>query len=273
MSGLARAVDGWSPAPVETADQICAAPARALAGLLDQPPPEDVLPPLWHWLYFLDRPAQRELGPDGHPQEGHFLPPIPERRRMFAGARWTCGAPIRFGEVVRRRSELVAVNARNGRSGELLFTTVRHAFVRGDGEPAGVEEQDIVYRSGTPGPTVPPPPLPEVPAPGPWRFDMVTDSVLLFRFSALTYNAHRIHYDAEYAVETEAHAGLVVHGPLLAILLAELPRRAGHAFASLTFRARAPLHAGRSFVVTGGPGEELRIVGPGGHAAMTMNLG
>jgi 3-methylfumaryl-CoA hydratase len=276
---LAEAVAGWEPAPVEVADHIMPGPAAALAGLFDQPPPggareEAALPPLWHWLYFLDRPAERELGPDGHPLAGRFMPPIPGRRRMFAGGRWTSHAPLRFGDLVTRRSALVAVTPKSGRTGELLFTTVRHEFRR-DGVTVGVEEQDIVYRGGVPRPPAVRPPATEPrpePEPGPWRIGMAADPVLLFRFSALTYNAHRIHYDAAYATGVEGHPGLVVHGPLLALLLAELPRRAGRRVTSLEFRARAPVHAGEPFTATGGPGEDLRIIGPGGVLAMTMSF-
>lgn len=264
-----RAVDDWRPEPVERTEDIAPGPVTALAGLLDQPAPDHGLPPLWHWLSFLERPAQAELGPDGHPREGRFMPPIPDRRRMFAGARWTSYHPIRIGDTLRRRSALIAVTPKSGRTGELLFTTVRHEFVR-DGQVVGVEEQEIVYRSGDPA---------KAAAPkggdtetGPWRIEVTADPVLLFRFSALTYNAHRIHYDAAYATEVEGHAGLVVHGPLLAILLAELPRRAGHTYTALEFRAHAPLYAGRPFEVTGGPDEELRVIDPGGVRAMTMTL-
>jgi hydroxyacyl-ACP dehydratase HTD2-like protein with hotdog domain len=269
---LAEAVAGWEPAPVEATDEITPGPVTALAGLFDQPVPEGPLPPLWHWLYFLDRPAQHELGLDGHPRTGRFMPPIPDRRRMFAGGRWSSHASLRFGDLVTRRSSLVAATPKSGRTGELLFTTVRHEFRR-DEKTVGVEEQDIVYRSGEPRPAAVGHPVPEPGAePAPWRIDVVADPVLLFRFSALTYNAHRIHYDAPYATGVEGHPGLVVHGPLLALLLAELPRRAGHQVTSLEFRARAPLSAGQPFTATGGPGEELRIIGPGGVAAVTMSV-
>lgn len=268
MTVLADAVAGWRPEPAEIVDTIVAGPVVAMAGLLDQEVPRDELPALWHWLFFLERPAQSELGPDGHPRAGRFMPPIPDRRRMFAGARWTSYAPIRLGDVLRRRSALTAVSPKSGRTGELLFTTVRHELVR-DGEVVGVEEQDIVYRSGD---VAPGRPSATASPDGPWRIEMAADPVLLFRFSALTYNAHRIHYDAAYATQVEGHAGLVVHGPLLAMLLAELPRRAGCAISGLEFRARAPLYAGRPFVVTGGPEEELRVVGPGGVRAMTMTV-
>jgi len=279
--GLSAALAAWAPEPDETTETITAPPAAALAGLLDTEPPVtrpgDPLPPLWHWLYFLDRPAERELGPDGHPAAGRFMPPIPQRRRMYAGGRVTYQAPIRCGDELARRSELAEWKIRSGRTGELLFVTVRHSFRRGDILVA-TEEQDLVYRSGpaTGSPASPAPP--EAPAGGPdqpWRMELTTDPVLLFRFSALTYNAHRIHYDAAYATAVEGHPGLVVHGPLLAVLCMELPRRnlPGRPVADLAFRARSPLYAGDPVTVAGGErgGEcSVRVTGPRGRDAMTM---
>jgi hydroxyacyl-ACP dehydratase HTD2-like protein with hotdog domain len=291
--GLAAAVAGWAPEPTEAADVITAGPAIALAGLLDAPPPVtgpgDPLPPLWHWLYFLARPAERELGPDGHPAAGPFMPPIPRRRRMFAGGRVTWHAPVRCGDELTRRSELAGWTVRAGRTGELLFVTVRDTLSRA-GRPVITEEQDLVYRSSPAGPEAGPAPVPApaaaavpvpaaapAPAPGPddpWRLTRSADPVLLFRFSALTYNAHRIHYDAAYATGVEGHRGLVVHGPLLAVLMLELPRRhlTDRSLAGLTFRARSPLYAGDAFTVSGGrSGSEcnLRVIAPAGHEAMT----
>jgi 3-methylfumaryl-CoA hydratase len=245
--------------------------------------PGDPLPPLWHWLYFLDRPAERELGPDGHLASGPFMPPIPRRRRMFAGGRVTWHAPVRCGDELTRRRELAGWTIRRGRSGELLFVTVRDTLSR-DGGLVVTEEQDLVYRSSPAEPeaglpSAPPPPPPAAAAPaaapdGPWQFRLTADPVLLFRFSALTYNAHRIHYDAAYATGVEGHPGLVVHGPLLAVLMLELPRRhlTGRPVAGLTFRARSPLHAGEAFTVSGGRRGsecELRVTAPAGHDAMT----
>jgi hydroxyacyl-ACP dehydratase HTD2-like protein with hotdog domain len=281
--GLAAAVAGWAPEPAETSDVIAAGPAVALAGLFDAPPPVtgpgDPLPPLWHWLYFLARPAERELGPDGHPASGPFMPPIPHRRRMFAGGRVTWHAPVRCGDELTRRSELAGWTVRQGRTGELLFVTVRDTLSRA-GRPVITEEQDLVYRSSPAEPEAGPPAAPAAaPAPAavpgdPWRLELSADPVLLFRFSALTYNAHRIHYDAAYATGIEGHPGLVVHGPLLALLMLELPRRnlTGAPVTGLTFRARSPLYAGDAFTVSGGSrGSEcdLRVTAPAGHDAMT----
>ncbi|WP_030171728.1 FAS1-like dehydratase domain-containing protein [Spirillospora albida] len=261
-------ITGWAPEPDETTETIAAGPAAALAGVLDVEPAGEELPPLWQWLHFLERPAQRELGADGHPRDGRFLPPLPERRRMFAGGRFRCGEPLRIGDTVTRRAELASTAVKSGRSGELLFVTVRHTFLR-DGTVLAVEEQDLVYRSGD---AAPPPAEATLDAPvvdAPWTLPVTADPVLLFRFSALTYNAHRIHYDEAYATRVEGHAGLVVHGPLLAILCMELPRRAGVRVRELSFRASRPVHAGRPFVVAGSPGGTLSVEAPGGVTAMT----
>ncbi|MDL4770659.1 FAS1-like dehydratase domain-containing protein [Actinomadura xylanilytica] len=258
-------IGGWAPEPAETTELIGTAPSIALAGVLDVAAPADELPPLWQWLHFLERPAQHELGPDGHPLEGRFLPPVPNRRRMFAGGRFTVHSPIRYGDTITRRAELASTALKRGRSGELLFVTVRHTFVR-DGDEVAVEEQDLVYRSGDPV-SRPAQVSHESPVPeAPWTLPITADPVLLFRFSALTYNAHRIHYDEAYATQIEGHGGLVVHGPLLAMLCLELPRRAGHRARALSFRAQRPVYAGRPFVAAGSPDGALAIEAPGATA-------
>jgi 3-methylfumaryl-CoA hydratase len=263
-------IGAWAPEPYASTTAITPAPVAALAGLFDVEPPADTLPPLWQWLYFLDQPSQRDLGPDGHPRAGHFLPPIPDRRRMFAGGRFTVREPMRIGDVVTRRAELTTAVVKQGRSGELLFVTVRHTFLRGDAVMA-VEEQDLVYRSGEPAvrPATPSFEAPEAAAH--WTLPVTADPVLLFRFSALTYNAHRIHYDEPYATRVEGHPGLVVHGPLLALLCLEIPRRAGRAVRELAFRARSPVYAGQPFVACGEPSGTFWIAAPGGVTAMTVD--
>jgi hydroxyacyl-ACP dehydratase HTD2-like protein with hotdog domain len=263
-------VGDWAPEPYETTEEITRTPAEALAGLFDIEPPTDRLPPLWQWLHFLDRPAQRDLGPDGHPLVGRFLPPIPDRRRMFAGGRFTVREPMRFGDVVTRRAELATTAVKHGRTGELLFVTVRHTFLR-DGTELAVEEQDLVYRSGDPAARPATPSFEPPEATAHWMLPVTADPVLLFRFSALTYNAHRIHYDEPYTTRVEGHPGLVVHGPLLALLCLEMPRRAGREVREFAFRARSPVYAGQPFVVCGEPSGDLRIAAPGGVTAMTVD--
>jgi 3-methylfumaryl-CoA hydratase len=278
VTEMSEIIAGWAPGPAETTETITAGPAVALSGLLDREPAVtaagDPIPPLWHWLYFLDRPASSELGPDGHPAAGHFMPPIPRRRRMYAGGRASYTGALRCGDEITRRSELADATVKQGRTGELLFVTVRSVFTRA-GATIATEEQDVVYRSGPPvvGATGPRRPVPEK-DPGPWQIQIVPDPVLLFRFSALTYNAHRIHYDADYATGVEGHPGLVVHGPLLALLCFELPRR--HAprqrVTHLSFRARSPVYVGQRCTVTGGPRDDgcaMQVAGPDGAVALT----
>ncbi|MCP2341006.1 FAS1-like dehydratase domain-containing protein [Actinomadura rupiterrae] len=253
-------IQGWDPSPHETTEILQPGPAFGLAGLLGAPFDGDELPPLWQWLYFLERPPQSVLGPDGHPAEGRFLPPIPNRRRMFAGGRFLQREPLRVGDTVTRRDELVTAKVKQGRSGELLFVTVRQTFLR-DGQKIAVEEQDLMYRSGAPDSAQPEPSYKEpLLQKTPWRTTFIADPVLLFRFSALTYNSHRIHYDEDYATNVEGHAGLVVHGPLLAILLLELPRMAGHKVTEFSFRARHPVYAGQPVAVAGHPDGELAVI-------------
>jgi 3-methylfumaryl-CoA hydratase len=275
---LADLVADWAPHPVEATDRITPWPAAAFAALLDQPPPDGDLPPLWHWFSFLEAPAQSALGEDGHPAAGHFLPPIPDRRRMIAGGRVEFLAPLPIGAAVVRHSRLAQVRPTTGRTGEMLFVTLRHRF-EVDGEPAVVEEQDVVYRSqpaGAPRTTsAPPPAAPEEPAAeGAWRLRLEPDARMLFRFSALTYNTHRIHYDQEYVTGVEGYPGLVVHGPLLALLLLELPRRfaADRPVAGFEYRLQRPAFAGAPVVADGVPeddGAQLTAGVPGAPPSIT----
>jgi len=236
MSELASSLEAWAPEPVESTDRVGGWSVEAFAALLDQPSPlaggRAELPPMWHWFGFLEHVPERELGADGHPAGGGFLPPIPHRRRMFAGARWWQYRALPVEQPITCRSSVAAVEVKTGRSGEMAFVTVRNEFSVA-GEPSVLEEQDIVYR-GQPDPpagTAAPArsAAPDEPVEGwpPFVHELVLepDAALLFRFSALTYNAHRIHYDQPYATGVEGYPGLVVHGPLLALLALELPRR------------------------------------------------
>lgn len=230
---LSGALEGWGPGPSVSTGSTTAWAVSAFRGLLDLPADArdgEVLPPLWHWFGFLDQPRQDELGEDGHPAHGHFMPDLPDRRRMIAGGRTEFRQPMRVGETLERRSSLLRSDPKRGRSGEMLLVTVRHEYLRGfnGGEIVAVEEQDIVYRSQPPGQTRQTPPYTgdnTAPPPSPPAVKFTADEAVLFRFSALTYNSHRIHYDLRYATEVEGYPGLVVHGPLLALLALELPRR------------------------------------------------
>ncbi len=217
--------------------------AAAMSGLLDRaaaPAVGDVLPLPWHWLYFLETPARAAIGDDGHPQRGGFLPPVPLPRRMWAAGSLQCDAPMRIGVPARKRSTVRSVDLKEGRSGPLVFVAVDHALEQ-DGRVCIREVQNIVYREA-PTATAPLPPGDHAKKSAQWSASLRPDPALLFRFSALTYNGHRIHYDRDYAVREEFYPALVVHGPLLATALLNLLEhgRPGVPVRSFTFRAARP---------------------------------
>ncbi len=215
----------------------------------------DPLPLLHHWLYFWDVRPPEGLGPDGHPARGGFLPPVPLPRRMWAGGRLKFQQPLRVGERVTRVSTILNVEAKSGRSGTLVFVTVEHQLSGGKGL-AVVEEQDLVYREAAAPGSVAAPAGEAQPPGAAWRRDVFPDTVLLFRYSALTMNGHRIHYDRPYAMDEEAYPGLVVHGPLQATLLADLATQ--HLKAPITgfdFRGMSPAFDGTLLHVCGEPTE------------------
>jgi 3-methylfumaryl-CoA hydratase len=263
---LSRVLADWTPAPVSVTRTIGPAPLEACADLLDeqvQLAPGSPVPALWHWLAFTHSCPQSSLGEDGHPRDGDFLPPFENRRRMMAGGRLEQAVPFAVGSVYRRDSELAGAQVKDGRTGRMLFTTIRHTFVDDAGSTVAVEEEDVVYRQQ---PAGGPRGLPSVePAGAPWheprgsrgRLSFPSDPRLLFRFSALTYNAHRIHYDVPYTVGVEGYPGLVVHGPLLALQMLELPRRAGLRARRVEYRLLAPVFAGSGIIATW-DGWELR---------------
>ena len=210
-------------------DTITAAPVQALTATLDHPaqsvPAGTPLPPLWHWLYFLPMHRQSEIGPDGHAKRGGFLPPVPLPRRMWAGSQFEFHAPVCVGDTVARKSTIADVTQKDGRSGKLVFVKVRHElFCNGATAPALTEFHDIVYRAAKQPGDVEPPPV-KASAGAAWQRSVTPDDVLLFRYSALTFNGHRIHYDRKYVTEVEGYPGLIVHGPLIATLLMDLLRR------------------------------------------------
>jgi 3-methylfumaryl-CoA hydratase len=231
---------------------IAPAPAVALAATLDHdvaPGAGEPLPPLWHWLYFLPQVRQSEIGVDGHPRRGGFLPPVPLPRRMWAAGRLEFRRPIVIGTYLRRESTIADVQHKRGRSGDLVFVTVRHELYD-ESRCVISEEQQIVYRGMVGGNTLSSPPEA---LPAAWKGSVATNPVLLFRYSALTFNAHRIHYDRPYATEVEGYPGLVVHGPLIATLVLDGFARA-HPDAPIRgfrFRAQRPLYEGRDIIVGG----------------------
>ncbi|WP_328457949.1 FAS1-like dehydratase domain-containing protein [Amycolatopsis sp. NBC_00438] len=274
---LAAAVAGWQPEPAETSEVIGPWPAAAFSALLDLPGPaarpHEPLPPLWHWFHFLEPTAQSALGEDGHPAEGRFMPPIPHRRRMIAGGRLQVHSPILVGDRIDRRSELAGVAVKDGRSGQMVFVTVRHEYRRGD-ELLLTEHQDVVYRSQPAGQQRQlATPVPAGEPPHDWKISTPTGPRQLFRFSALTYNTHRIHYDQPYVTEVEGYPGLVVHGPLLALLLLEIPRRhTDRPVASFDYRLSSPVFSGATVLTHGRrEGDELALSGTvdGGARAIT----
>jgi 3-methylfumaryl-CoA hydratase len=213
----------------------------------------DVAPPGIHWCLATPIAAMSALGPDGHPARGGFLPPIPLPRRMWAGSRVEFLAPLRVGDEVERRSTIKSVEPKTGRSGQLVFVTVEHVYRTPDGD-AVREEQDLVFREAAATETPRPSEQGETGPPRPDGTRRVDPSpVLLFRFSALTFNGHRIHYDRRYAMEVESYPGLVVHGPLQAALLVDLAAsmRDGAAPRRFEFRAQRPLFDDRPFVLSG----------------------
>lgn len=256
-------------------DVAAAAPVARLSATLDRddpaPQPGDALPPAWHWLYFLEAAPMKDLGPDGHAKRGDFLPPVPLPRRMWAGGRFRFLAPIRIGEAIERTSEIADIALKEGRTGPLAFCTVRHTIAAGAG-PCLIEEHDIVYR-GAPAPGEAPAPAQAPPDGAEFGRTITPDPVLLFRFSALTFNGHRIHYDHPYATKVEGYPGLIVHGPLLAILLLDLVRRQ-RPRANLTgfsFRAFRPVFDTGPFRIAGkadGNGLLLWAEDNGGALAM-----
>lgn len=244
----------------ETATDVATAwPVIALAATLDRrdPEPENGAPiPLgWHWLFFLEAKPASELGPDGHPKRGGFLPPVTLPRRMWAGGRFEFRRALKVGEALRRDSEIVAVKSKQGKSGSLVFVTVRHT-VTAAGEIAVVEEHDIVYREAAK-----PGELPQQGRPAPrqaaWRRELVAGPAMLFRFSALIFNAHRIHYDLDYCRHEEHYPGLIVHGPLQTVLLLDLCRRhETRPVRRLDYRALHPVFHTERFTVNGNPGAD-----------------
>ena len=217
----------WIGREDHASDTLTVTPVRALSATLDRddPPPVqgEPIPPAWHWLYFLPLHRQSEIGPDGHPHRGGFLPPVPLPRRMWAGSQLQFLRPLSIGTEVRRNSRILDVTAKEGRAGPLVFVKVRHEVCDANGL-AVVDIHDIVYRENPrPGDTAPA--SQAAPTESQWRRIVRPDDVLLFRYSALTFNGHRIHYDRRYVTEVEGYPGLVVHGPLIATLLLDLLRR------------------------------------------------
>jgi 3-methylfumaryl-CoA hydratase len=271
-------LQAWIGRSETVQDHIGATPVKALNATLDHPavevPAGTPLPPLWHWLYFLPLHRQSDIGADGHARRGGFLPPVPLPRRMWAGSRFEFRAPVRVGDVVERRSCIDDVTQKQGRTGPLVFVKVRHELrCNAAAEPAIVEFHDIVYREARRPGDVETAPQPAE-AGAPWQREVVPDDVLLFRYSALTFNGHRIHYDRRYVTEVEGYPGLIVHGPLIATLLMDLLRR--HApdaqVAGFRFKAVRPTFDLNPFRLNGRrEGSQVRLWAQDHEGWLTMD--
>jgi 3-methylfumaryl-CoA hydratase len=252
----------WIGRSETVSDIATATPYAALSATLDRPaerPPAGTpLPALWHWLYFLPIHRQSEIGPDGHAKRGGFLPPVALPRRMWAGSQFQFHTPLRIGETLTRVSTIHDVTEKSGRTGSLVFVKVRHEIrCQDDSEIALTEFHDIVYRDAPkPGDVAPTPKA--APPKAEWTRQWVPDDVLLFRYSALTFNGHRIHYDRRYVTEVEGYPGLIVHGPLIATLLLDLLRHEmpDAQVDRYEFRAMRPIFDINHFFVCGKPGPD-----------------
>jgi 3-methylfumaryl-CoA hydratase len=243
----------WVGRTESARDTVSSWRVAALAHALDHadiPGVGDALPPLWHWLNFLPTYKASELGYDGHARLGSFLPPVSLPRRMWAGGRLRFQRPLRIGENAIRESRIADIAFKSGQSGSLAFVQVQHN-IEGDQGAQIVEEHDIVYRAA-PSDSAAPPPHRPAPAQAQWSSELMADPVLLFRYSALTFNGHRIHYDREFCLG-EAYPGLVVHGPLIATLLLDLLRRhtSSAQVRTFAFKAVSPLFDIHPFSVHG----------------------
>jgi len=234
-------------------DLISARHAQLMAATVDYPSAERVrdgefLPPLWHWIYFLEGLPSRELGRDGHPARGGFLPPVPLANRMWAGGRVSFLAPLRIGSVARKESSIRNVEHKTGRSGNLVFVTVLHELKSPQGELLIREEHDIVYKDATP--AAKSAPVPPLATPAQFRRAWMPTTTTLFRYSALTFNGHRIHYDADYCRQVEAYPNLVIHGPLNATLLASFAEEvSGRRLRDFSYRGLSPALLGDSITL------------------------
>lgn len=261
-------------------DQVYPTPVRAMALTLNTDPEtllNQPLRPLWHWLYFLPLSPLSEAGPDGHPARGGFLPPVPLPRRMWASSDIRFHEPIAVGDSIQRTSTIQSVEHKKGRSGDLIFVTVNHQVHRQ--QTLCIDElHHIVYRD-LPAADAPQPIAPKAPTNAQWSRVVHPDPVLLFRYSALTFNCHRIHYDAPYTIAEEGYPGLVVHGPLVATLLVDLLHEhlPEAQLKQLSFRAMSPVFTPHSFSLQGRLEEDGQTVNlwaqhPDGGLIMSMQV-
>jgi 3-methylfumaryl-CoA hydratase len=270
--------EAWIGREEESSQRILASTAAAMAATLDmesEPKAGDALPPGWQWLYFNPAARRSALGSDGHPRRGGFLPPIELSRRMWAGSRIRYLADLPIDAEASRRSKILKIENKVGKRGSLSFVTLEHT-ISSRGIVCISEEQDLVYRDAAPlgAGSAAPTPYEGV---AQWRRSIEPDTTLLFRYSALTFNGHRIHYDLSYARAEEGYPDLVVHGPLTATLLQQfaLEHSAGRSLARFEFRGLTPLFAARPFSLEGRSGQDGALAlwarGPDGELAMSAS--
>ena len=269
----------WVGKIEEQRDALYPTPVRALAATLDDPQrdaaPGAPLPEIWHWLYFLPLTPRSGLGADGHAKRGGFLPPVALERRMWASGHLTFHQDLRIGDQVVKTAEIVQVAEKSGKAGSMVFVTVKHS-IRSERGLAVEEEQNIVYLP-MPKAFTPAPPNP-APADLDWKEPYTFDPPLLFRFSALTFNAHRIHYDIQYTTEVEKYPGLVVHGPLQALLLlgSAQQHHPGHKPARYEYRGVRPLfvfdQAAIGGKANGKGGHDLYMINTDGYITMQASI-
>ena len=273
---MSNRYESWIGREEERSERISLPVMEAMAATLDMaaaPRSGDPLPPGWQWLFFNPRAKRSELGVDGHPAKGGFLPPVELPRRMWAGSRLQYLADLPVDGEARRLSKILKVAEKSGKSGALCFVTVEHRTFCGD-VLCIVEEQDIVYKEATPAGAAPPAPKRHEDE-ARWSREFKPDTILLFRYSALTFNGHRIHYDLPYAREEEGYPDLVVHGPLTATLLQQFAQEhgGGRSLAAFDFRGVNPLFVDRSFRLEARPESDDTLTvwarGPEGQLAMS----
>lgn len=235
-------------------DVISCRHARLLAATLDYQAPEkiivgEILPPLWHWTFFLEGVPTQELGEDGHPARGGFMPPVALPNRMWAGGRVSFLSPVCIGTTVHKQSSILSVDHKVGHSGDLVFVTVLHELKSAQGDLLIREEQDLVYKGATPhGQQSVSSPAAEFSSQFIRKY--TPTSTTLFRYSALTFNGHRIHYDVDYCREREGYQNLVIHGPLNATILAGYAEEiSGCRLSSFSYRGLSPALLGNSITI------------------------
>ncbi len=270
---------GWVGRTETVEDRLDPVTARKMQALLDIPPDmEDAapLPPFWHYLFFNPVVRASELSMDGHEKLGRFLPPVALPRRMWAGGRIEISRLPRLGTPARKHGTITSVRMTQGKTGKLCFVTVAHDITQ-NGAHCLTETQNIVYRElpAADAPSAGGQPAPDDAA---WSEATHLDQVALFRYSALIFYGHRVHYDADYTRDVEGYPGLLVHGPLTASLLAmsglrHAPR--GGTLRAIDIRAQSPLFANRPFRLEGrndGATSTLWAKDPDGLSAMTLHM-